>query len=111
MRGADKDGNLSWQAAFEMEPATYTIALRTFKDETHLTPRVCDLSPAVAELCWFVKGLMCVMALVRACILPALCTLSCLYLVNGTVFTPCGLAPACKHAHGTAFCGVLGLLS
>lgn len=27
------NGNLSWQAAFEVEPASYAIALRTFKTE------------------------------------------------------------------------------
>lgn len=28
------DGNLNWQAAYEVEPASYAIALRTFKTET-----------------------------------------------------------------------------
>lgn len=29
----DEKGNLEWKAAFEVEPATYSIALRTFKKE------------------------------------------------------------------------------
>jgi hypothetical protein len=33
-------GNLNWLAAYEVEPASYAMALRTFKTE--------DLSPEVA---------------------------------------------------------------
>lgn len=32
-------GNLDWLAAFEVEPASYAMALRTFKTETSLTPQ------------------------------------------------------------------------
>jgi len=31
-------GNLNWQAAFEVEPATQVMALRVWKDETSLSP-------------------------------------------------------------------------
>ena len=37
---AYEDGNLNWLAAFEVEPASYAMALRTFKTE--------QLSPDVA---------------------------------------------------------------
>lgn len=32
-------GNLNWQAAFEVEPATEAMALRVWKEETELTPQ------------------------------------------------------------------------
>lgn len=32
------EGNLNWQAAFECEPASYIMAIRTFKDQPQLTP-------------------------------------------------------------------------
>eukprot|EP00195_Chlamydomonas_chlamydogama_P005324 CAMPEP_0202889622 /NCGR_PEP_ID=MMETSP1392-20130828/210_1 /ASSEMBLY_ACC=CAM_ASM_000868 /TAXON_ID=225041 /ORGANISM="Chlamydomonas chlamydogama, Strain SAG 11-48b" /LENGTH=289 /DNA_ID=CAMNT_0049572999 /DNA_START=240 /DNA_END=1109 /DNA_ORIENTATION=- len=32
------EGNLNWLAAFEVEPATYAMAIRTFKNEKSLTP-------------------------------------------------------------------------
>ncbi|KAF5825902.1 S-adenosyl-L-methionine-dependent methyltransferase [Dunaliella salina] len=32
------EGNLNWLAACEVEPATYAMAIRTFKSETDLTP-------------------------------------------------------------------------
>eukprot|EP00983_Pelagomonas_calceolata_P042855 1138678-Pelagomonas_calceolata.AAC.15 len=37
---ADDEGNLNWLAACEVEPATYAMAIRTFKSETDLTPMV-----------------------------------------------------------------------
>jgi len=33
------EGNESWLAAAEVEPATYAMALRTYKDQTSLTPQ------------------------------------------------------------------------
>lgn len=39
---ADDEGNLNWLAASEVEPATYAMGIRTFKDEPHLSPEVSE---------------------------------------------------------------------
>ena len=56
---ADPEGNLSWLAAFEVEPAGYAVCLRTFTPEfPKITPEVC--------VCARLRTCVCVCVCVRA---------------------------------------------
>lgn len=41
---ADDQGNMDWLPACEVEPATYAMAIRTFKDQPELSPQVTRLT-------------------------------------------------------------------